>query len=112
MNWAKRYGFRISAGVLIFFFLRLSHSEILSEFFVFELIDKILLVYTVGVVLFLWEVLDRVFLYFERKKYDYSRSGDLLKAILILTLLTFPLVVTASGISEVYISPSLKLSGV
>lgn len=108
MNWAKRYGFRISAGVLIFFFLRLGHSEILSEFFVFELIDKILLVYTVGVVLFLWEVLDRVFLYFERKKYDYSRSGDLLKVVFILTLLTFPLVVAASGISEFYIKPSLN----
>ncbi len=72
------------------------------------ILDKILLVYTVVVVMVIWEALDKGFQYFESRNYNFTRSRNLVKVIVVFTLMTLPLVAAASFISEYYIKPLLE----
>ncbi len=108
----KKYGFRLFCAVLIFATLRLGDSDNLSAggngYFNFEeTIDKVLFAYTILVVMIIWEVIDRAFYHFKKHNFNFTRSRNLIKATIILTLITLPLIVAASTFSEYFIKPSL-----
>jgi hypothetical protein len=93
----------MAVGLMIFLFLRMGHTEALELFFVFEIIDIVLMLYTMLVVVLLWGVLDWWFGYFEKRRFDFTVSKDLIRAVVILSLVTFPMVLAASAFSEFYI---------
>lgn len=105
MNALKRYGFRLGVGFMIYFFIHLSHIQRLEQLFRFERLDQIMMIYTVLVALLVWEMIDYWFGRFERQHYNFTRTSHHFKAILILTVVTFPMIVGASVFSEFIIKP-------
>ena len=108
MQLAKKYGWRLCLAIFIFFSFRLNDSDQISAFFDFSpMLDKVLFGYTVVVVFLIWEVLDRAFAKLEQRCFNFTRPKNLVKATLILTMVTLPLVAGASLFSEYYLKPLL-----
>ncbi|MCG8378085.1 MAG: histidine kinase [Proteobacteria bacterium] len=107
MDW-KKYGFRFLFALMIFGTLRLSDGEFQQYFDFSETIDKVLFVYTILVVFFIWEIIDRGFYYLKSYNFNFTENKNLAKAVIILTLISLPLVLIASSCSEYFIKPSLN----
>lgn len=89
----KKYGLRILAAAFIYLFFRFTSSSeeqtLANDIHVWPII----VLFAITVVLTVWEVCDRVILYFGRKNpHDLTQKRSLFKVFLFATMATFPLV--------------------
>ncbi len=108
MNHLKKYSFRLGVGFMIYFFLHLSHVPSLSDLFRLEAIDRAMMLVTVVTVLVAWWIVDQLFRRFECRGYNFTQSSYLIKALVILTLATFPTITAACLFSDYVIKPLLN----
>jgi LytS/YehU family sensor histidine kinase len=92
-------------GFCVYAFIHINFKDTI---FTFELIDKIMVVYTVLITVGIWEVLDLAIVRFRIQQLPLSKPVNLLKAVFYLTLVSMPLVIAASAISEYYVKPLIE----
>ncbi|MEM6524135.1 MAG: histidine kinase [Bacteroidota bacterium] len=108
----RRYGLRILIAAFIYLFFRFTSSG--SEQALANDINvwPIILLFAIVVVLAVWEVCDRVIIFFGRKKsHDLTKKRSLLKVFLFATLATFPLVTGFIYFEVFYLKVWLNYSG-
>lgn len=95
----KKYRFRIFVSFIFFLFFRLTTSEDIGDFFVWDLPSSIYLIYTVTVVLISWEVVALSISYFYGKS-GISSNTDLFKISIKAALCVLPFVFLFSYIDH------------
>ncbi len=108
MDKTRKYLQRLGVSVLIYFFFHFTLAEDLAMAVSFNYADRVFFVYIVAVVMLIWELIDFTFRLRSFQRLDISQSGDLVKAVIILSLVIFPPVVLASWVSEYWLKPALK----
>ncbi len=106
MKILKKYTFRILFAIMIFMTLRLSDTSNIDQYFDFsQAIDKVMFVYSVGIVLLIWELIDKSFVWYRRRNYNFTRNRNLVRAGILLTILTIVPVYLAVLFAQDVIKP-------
>jgi len=98
----KKYLNRLFVGFLVYAFIHLNFKD---ELFTFDLVDRIMMVYTVLITVIIWEMLDWSIVRLRIERYSLARSRNILRVVALLTVILFPLVVAASAVSEYVVKP-------
>jgi two-component system, LytTR family, sensor kinase len=105
----SKYALRTLFAILIFMTLRLSDSDDVREYFNFsQAIDQVMFVYSVLIVLLIWELIDRIFYWFRRRNFNFTRNRNLARAGIILTILTIVPVYLAVLFAQDVIKPLMN----
>ena len=107
----RKYRFRVFISLFIFLFFRLTTSECLECFFVWDVESTIYLTYVVIVVLVCWEIINSSTSYFSKTS-SISSNADLFKISIKAGLIILPFVALFSWISIEFIDPYLHETGV
>lgn len=111
-NNTKKYGLRILAAAFIYLFFRFTSSRAEQELANDIHVWPIILLFAIIVVLTVWEVCDRVILYFGHKnRHDLTQKRSLFKVFLFSTLATFPLVAAFIYFESYYLKVWLDYRG-
>ncbi len=106
----RKYRFRVFISLFIFLFFRLTSTECLKCFFVWDTESTIYLSYVVTVVLVCWEVINYATNYFSRTS-SISSNADLFKISIKAGLIILPFVGLFSWIASALIDPYLYETG-
>lgn len=104
----KKYGYRIVISVLVYFFFRINESRHLEDFFMWNTVSTVYLLYAVAVLLFIWEVLSRAIHYWTRRT-SITRPSGLYRVSLKSTLLSLPLVLAFCYIFTYHLKPGCEI---
>lgn len=105
MKYLRKYLFRLFVGFLVYGFIHLNFK---SQVFTFELVDRIMMVYTVIITVVIWEILDYAIIRLHIERLALSKPKNLVKAVLLLTLVSMPLVFIGSAFAEYSVKPFLE----
>lgn len=106
MSPFKKYGIRAFVALLVYVFFHVNSSQPGESIFRFNELDQVFILYTLFSVIGIWEVMDLVFKKIHAAEKDLSHGRNLSQLILIGTLVSFPLVITAMYFSEFAIKPA------
>ena len=101
----RRYSFRLGVGLLIYFFLHLSHITNLTELSSFEPIDRAMMALTIFTALVAWSVIDYVFCQLERRGLNFTLASTHAKTLIATTFATFPIILSAILFSDMVLKP-------
>ncbi|MBV6644736.1 MAG: histidine kinase [Cyclobacteriaceae bacterium] len=105
MRWLKKYGFRVLVGIIIYIFFEINGTDGEGLTYPQDMLSIVMVTYTVTMVVLIWEVLDRIIARLNAMEFDLGQSKNLVKAILILTGVTLPLILMSCAFSEYGIKP-------
>jgi len=101
----KKYAYRIVISILVFFFFRINEARHLDDFFTWPMESTLYLIYTIAVLLIIWEVLSRAIDYW-KKRTSLSHTRGLYKISAKATLLVLPFVFFFSYLFIFHIKPT------
>jgi len=105
MKIYKKYAKRVLVALFIYFFFHVNSVENAQEIFSFGFLDTIFVFYVLLIVLGILELLDWLLHKLDARNMDLTRYSQHAKLVLILTVVTFPLVLFFSWFSEYGIKP-------
>ena len=108
MSPFKKYGIRVFISLLVYIFFHVNSTQAGETLFRFGGLDRIYIVYTVFVVLAIWEVFDFTIKRLNAQNRDLSNYRNLLYLILMLTLVSIPMVLVSIYFSEYHIKPNFQ----
>ena len=105
---AKQYIERLLIGSLIYIFLYINARQDADSTFQFTPLDVIIFIYTLTIVIVIWEVINTVIKKIKTSSMNLNGYRDLVKLFFILSFISLPFVATAAWVSEFIIKAKLE----
>lgn len=108
MSPLKKYGIRVFISLLVYIFFHVNSTLNGESLFRFGGLDRVYVIYTMIMVLSIWEIFDFTLKRLNAQSRDLSNYRNLMHLIVILTIVSIPMVLFSMWFSEYYIKPNFQ----